>query len=554
MTPSIPPPPLQCPTQPSFERRRWDEPVPPERRIFCNRTLNMNGISAVGFDMDYTLSQYRPETFEMLAYNETVKKLVNIVGYPEVVLDFEFDWRYMVRGLTIDKERGNILKLDRHKYVKVAYHGFRQLQRGERQGIYNSVARRENFDEPKYALIDTLFSLAEAHLFAQLVELKDSQPELFKEPKSYYQLYVDVRAAVDLCHRDGSLKQAVAREPEKYIYYDDTLVPMLKNLRKSGKKLFVVTNSLWDYTNVVMNYLIGGKVGADKDYDWLHYFDVVVTGSGKPRFFHEGGNMFEVDKKTGYLINTDNGSPMAQVGVAEEDYSAPPALPASAPGGRAPAYSYSTMPVDDMPPNAVAEEVEETKVYQGGKVDILHSILGISSGSQVLYVGDHIYGDVLRSKKALGWRTMLVVPELEREIKVLKAGREYEERFLSMRRRRDALDDQVQALEWTLAHEAHAVSAVATPATASAAADLEALKAERNVVRTELRELMATYHASFHLVWGQLMKTGYQNSRFASQVERFACLYTSHVGNLRFYSPHKVFRTTAEDLPHDSAV
>mmetsp|Transcript_29442 Transcript_29442/g.94283 ORF Transcript_29442/g.94283 Transcript_29442/m.94283 type:complete len:150 (-) Transcript_29442:118-567(-) len=149
---------------------------------------------------------------------------------------------------------------------------------------------------------------------------------------------------------------------------------------------------------------------------------------------------------------------------------------------------------------------------------------------------------------------MLVVPELEREIKVLKAGREYEERFLSMRRRRDALDDQVQALEWTLAHEAHAVSAVATPATASAAADLEALKAERNVVRTELRELMATYHASFHLVWGQLMKTGYQNSRFASQVERFACLYTSHVGNLRFYSPHKVFRTTAEDLPHDSAV
>ena len=35
---------------------------------------------------------------------------------------------------------------------------------------------------------------------------------------------------------------------------------------------------------------------------------------------------------------------------------------------------------------------------------------------QVLYVGDHIYGDVLRSKKALGWRTMLVIPELETEL------------------------------------------------------------------------------------------------------------------------------------------
>lgn len=27
---------------------------------------------------------------------------------------------------------------------------------------------------------------------------------------------------------------------------------------------------------------------------------------------------------------------------------------------------------------------------------------------QCLYIGDHIYGDILRSKKSLGWRTMLV--------------------------------------------------------------------------------------------------------------------------------------------------
>ena len=36
----------------------------------------------------------------------------------------------------------------------------------------------------------------------------------------------------------------------------------------------------------------------------------------------------------------------------------------------------------------------------------------------MLYVGDHIYGDILRSKKTLGWRTMLVVPELETELEV----------------------------------------------------------------------------------------------------------------------------------------
>jgi hypothetical protein len=55
------------------------------KRIFCNRPLNMKNIVAVGFDMDYTLAQYRPETFESLAYQHTVKKLVYDLNYPSEV-------------------------------------------------------------------------------------------------------------------------------------------------------------------------------------------------------------------------------------------------------------------------------------------------------------------------------------------------------------------------------------------------------------------------------------------------------------------------------------
>lgn len=40
------------------------------------------------------------------------------------------------------------------------------------------------------------------------------------------------------------------------------------------------------------------------------------------------------------------------------------------------------------------------KVFQGGSVADLHALLGIKNASRVLYVGDHIYGDILRSKKA----------------------------------------------------------------------------------------------------------------------------------------------------------
>lgn len=57
----------------------------------------------------------------------------------QVIKDFKFDWRYMVRGLTIDKQRGNILKIDRHKYVKLAYHGFEPLTPAQRRKTYNNA-------------------------------------------------------------------------------------------------------------------------------------------------------------------------------------------------------------------------------------------------------------------------------------------------------------------------------------------------------------------------------------------------------------------------------
>ncbi|MCO5608674.1 hypothetical protein L7F22_062888 [Adiantum nelumboides] len=88
----------------------WIESVDKNKQIFCNRSLNMKSIIAVGFDMDYTLAQYKSETFETMAYHGTIKKLVYDLGYPTELLEWIFDWQYMVRGLVLDKRRGNILK------------------------------------------------------------------------------------------------------------------------------------------------------------------------------------------------------------------------------------------------------------------------------------------------------------------------------------------------------------------------------------------------------------------------------------------------------------
>jgi 5'-nucleotidase len=63
-----------------------------------------------------------------------------------------------------------------------------------------------------------------------------------------------------------------------------------------------------------------------------------------------------------------------------------------------------------------AKALAAGKVFQGGNWNHLHRMLRLPTGSQLLYVGDHMYSDILRSKRTLGWRTLLIVPELLDEV------------------------------------------------------------------------------------------------------------------------------------------
>lgn len=512
-------------SSPAWTDGVWTGPVDVRTQIFCNRSLNMKQIKAVGFDMDYTLAQYRPAAFEAMAYNETVNKLVSVFGYPQELYAFDFDWQFMMRGLVIDKRGGNVLKVDRHKYVKIAYHGFRKLESDERNALYHRAVR-DSFDEPDYSMIDTLFSLAEAYLFMQLVELKDRKSGSYPllQSKQYTDLYRDVRASVDLCHRDGSLKRRVAANPGAYIHDDPLLPQMLEVYKRSGRKIFLATNSLYDYTNVVMNYLLTGKVGKDRSDDWLNFFDVVITGCGKPAFFSSKQQLFAIDTDTGFLQNTDNGAPIVPIG--EED------LPS-------PAIGSSALEIEHP-------FGERASVFQGGNYVDLHKMLGVQSGSEVLYVGDHIYGDILRSKKSLGWRTMLVVPELVAELQALNVSQQTRRELRWLRQVRDDLDDQIQRTEWAFEH-----GRVPEHAAQQNREALANLRQQRDDIKQRHRETLQLHHHSFHPIWGQLLKTGYQNSRFAHQVERFACLYTSHVSNMVFYSPDKSYGGRMDRMAHE---
>lgn len=562
--------------------------VPMGSRIFCNRSLNMSSIAAVGFDMDYTLAMYKPETFEKLAYAETKKKLVDVYGFPSEVLELEYDHAYMVRGLVVDKTRGNVLKMDRHKYVKVARHGFEPLSTESRIETYCATsAKADQFSGPEYANVDTLFALGETYLFCQLVELKEryvregvlnertdpsgEDPSAFDAvsssddatkarkralaSKPFAKMYDEIRASVDLCHRDGTLKRAVADDPGLYIHADKELVPMLRALRASGKKVFLLTNSLWDFTNVVMNFLVADRVGEEKTVEWTELFDAVITGACKPGFFeNERAAVFEVDVETSGLRNTDDGAPMSPIGASEAE--------------DAPFAGLASLKKKEK------ESPSSARAYQGGSYRHLHAMLGVSSGNQILYVGDHIYGDVMRSKKTLGWRTMLVVPELAHELRCLEEAeaRGAFENIRALRRERDELSDAAQLRMWRAFVNRDTSIESGTGWSSGTALNAEPLNFELSEraraadpedpelaslasraaeAKARHREKTRELHAAFHPVWGQLMKAGSQNSRFAHQLERYACLYTSHARNLVAYSPQKTHRGQSDFMPHD---
>lgn len=62
-----------------------------------------------------------------------------------------------------------------------------------------------------------------------------------------------------------------------------------------------------------------------------------------------------------------------------------------------------------------AGPLKQNQVYSGGNCDVFSKLIG-SRGKDVLYVGDHIFGDIIKSKKQRAWRTFLVVPELSQEL------------------------------------------------------------------------------------------------------------------------------------------
>jgi HAD superfamily 5'-nucleotidase-like hydrolase len=482
-----------------------DTPTP--RQVFVNRNLHMAKVELIGFDMDYTLAIYHLRRLEQLSYDLTVERLVTRHGYPEEIRAIPYDHAFVLRGVFVDKRNGNLLKIDRFGYVGRAYHGRTLLPEDEIQRLYRNERIRMKSQE--YAWIDTLFALPEACLFAGIVELFEKKLE---RPVDYTRLYDEIREAIDTVHRDNSLKQLIRAEIGKYIFKDTELAPALHKLRSGGKKLFILTNSLWDYTNAVMSYLLDGELPEYPS--WKNYFDFVITGGSKPGFFSEQKPFLTVDHTS-----------------------------------------------DENKTLAEATELERGKIYQGGNLIDFERLTGFA-GESVLYVGDHIYGDILKSKKTSMWRTCMIVQEIEDELAYLESRREEVERLSDIEQLQARLDDEIAPRKARLNQIERRLEKERPQSRAALELEAEfaAVKAELDRLRKTVREcteisrtLEADIETGFNPFWGLHFKEGNENSRFGEQIEQYACLYTSRVSNFVFYSPLHFYRSQRELMPHESA-
>ncbi|ESO96260.1 hypothetical protein LOTGIDRAFT_147320, partial [Lottia gigantea] len=135
---------------------------------------------------------------------------------------------------------------------------------------------------------------------------------------------------------------------------------LLERLRSSNKKLFLITNSGFNFVDAGMRFMIGE--------DWREMFDVVITNARKPKFFNETSRPFrELDE----VRNTQSWGKVT--------------------------------------------ELQKGRVYQEGNFSRLKDMTGWF-GNKVLYFGDHVYSDLADPSLKHGWRTAGIIPELENDV------------------------------------------------------------------------------------------------------------------------------------------
>ncbi|XP_014521780.1 cytosolic purine 5'-nucleotidase isoform X2 [Vigna radiata var. radiata] len=471
------------------------------RGIFCSRSLNLRSISAIGYDMDYTLVHYNVKAWEGRAYDYCMENLKKM-GFPVDGLTFDPD--LVIRGLVIDKERGNLVKADRFGCIKRAMHGTKMLSTHAVREIYG----REMVDlrlEGRWVFLSTFFSVSEAVAYMQMVDmLDDGVIPANLGSFDYKGLYKAMGMALVTAHLEGHLKNEIMSNPEQFVELDPELPFTLLDQKEAGKKLVLITNSDYHYTNKMMHYSFNRFLPSDMG--WRDLFDIIVVSANKPEFFQMSHPMYELVTDEGLMRPCFK----AQIGG----------------------------------------------LYSGGSAKMVERSLNIH-GNDILYIGDHIYTDLNQSKVHLQWRTALICRELEEEYNALIHSRGYRQSLLELINQKEVVGDIFNQLQLTLQRRSKRLNAQTVAATdmdnENLSQSMQKLLVVMQILDGKIAPMLEADGALFNKRWGYLSRGDFwDKSHLMRQIEKYADIYTSRVSNFLYYTPFMYFRSQEQNLAHDS--
>lgn len=456
----------------------------PVRQVFCSRTLNLRAIRAIGYDMDYTLVHYNVAEWERRAYEHAKEHLLQ-GGWP--VESLEFDPQLVARGLVVDTELGNVVKANRFGYVKRAMHGTRTLDFDKQREVYSRLV--VELSDRRWVFLNTLFSLSEGCLFLQLVDLFDQGK--ISSPLGYLGLFKRIRQVLDSTHMEGRLKAEIMADPARFVCPDPEMPLALMDQKHAGKKLMLITNSEWEYTRAMMCHAFDPYL--PQGLKWTDLFDVIIVSARKPDFFLSQSPLFEVVSEEGLLRPT-------------------------------------------------AQGLTRGGVFWGGNASLVEAHLKLS-GEEILFVGDHMWGDVKVSKSALRWRTALILRELEDDVAALGKFSPVQTRLDSLMAEKTRLEGQLTWLRLCLQRLRHRYGPPCPLSRRELDEMSDNVREQLLALDEQLAPLAQQASELSNPLWGPLLRAGNDKSLLARQVESDADIYTSRVSNLLYCTPFAFLRS-----------
>nr|XP_023025066.1 5'-nucleotidase domain-containing protein 1 [Leptinotarsa decemlineata] len=248
----------------------------------------------IGFDLDNTLARYKVGNMIEMEYSIVSNYLVKKKGYSDKFLLQPLDHNFIMKGLIVDDENGNLIRISPDGKILQATHGTKWLSDEEILRYYPNRHWKATdlfvedplqtwngpYSERMRTLLD-YFDIVISLAFARAVDSLDANGG----NKKVYEIWPDLLdSLIYMFNRDhfkkniGEYFPEVKKNPENYYYKcSENLINWLQTLKNNGKRLFLITGAHVDFASLTASNTLGAN--------WRDYFDIVVCYSKKPGFF-----------------------------------------------------------------------------------------------------------------------------------------------------------------------------------------------------------------------------------------------------------------------------